>query len=210
MPDSPTRNNTVTDTSVTSYVFFEWRDCITDSPAGLDAVDRDMDVYAAYTESVTYTTKLTLEYYTVVDLEKGVYDTKPYETVVTDYNEEIKTSSYIPEDIVIHTATAAGFDNTQTWSFDKWESDLEYQLTGRFTGTDNVMVKLYAKYKLVNESYISTEPEEVTEPEKPEETVKTGDNMPVQIYVLLMFVSGALALTVSSVSKSKRQNRQDF
>lgn len=130
-------------------------------------------------------------------------------TIVTDYNAEIKTSSYIPEDKVIHITTADG-ERIQTWSFDKWESDLEYQLTGRFTGTDNVMVKLYAKYKLVNESYISTEPEEVTEPEKPEETVKTGDNMPVQIYVLLMFVSGALALTVSSVSKSKRQNRQDF
>jgi len=169
-----------------------------------------MDVYAVYTEIVTYTTKLKLEYYTVADLEKEEYDANPYETLVTDYNDVIKTSSYIPGNIVIFTTTEDGFVNTQVWSFDKWESDLEYQLTGRFTGTDNVMVKLYAKYKLVNESYISTEPEEVTEPEKPEETVKTGDNMPVQIYVLLMFVSGALALTVSSVSKSKRQNRQDF
>ena len=142
-------------------------------------------------------------------LEKGEYDTVPYETIVTDYNAEIKTSSYIPEDKVIHITTADG-ERIQTWSFDKWLPDTDYQLTGRFTGTDNVMVKLYAKYKLVNESYISTEPEEVTEPEKPEETVKTGDNMPVQIYVLLMFVSGTLALTVSSVSKSKRQNRQDF
>ena len=157
LPESPKRSDTVTDTSVISYAFFEWRDCLTDSPAGLDAVDRDMDVYAAYTESVTYTTKLTLEYYTIADLEKGVYDTVPYETVVTDYNEEIKTSSYIPEDIVIHTATAAGFDNTQTWSFDKWLPDTEYQLTGRFTGTDNVTVKLYAGYKLADESYISTE-----------------------------------------------------
>lgn len=169
-------------------------------------------VDAAYTESVTHTTKLTLEYYTVSDLEKGEYDTVPYETIVTDYNAEIKTSSYIPEDKVIHITTADG-ERIQTWSFDEWLPDTEYQLAGRFTGTDNIMVRLYAKYKLANESYISTEPEEVTEPEepeKPEETVKTGDNMPVQIYVLLMFVSGALALTVSSVSKSKRQNRQDF
>ena len=123
---------------------------------------------------------------------------------MTDYNDVIKTSSYIPGNIVIFTTTEDGFVNTQVWSFDKWESDLEYKLTGIFTGTENVTVRLYAKYKLANESYISTEPEEVTEPEepeKPEETVKTGDNMPVQIYVLLMFVSGALALTVSSVSK---------
>ena len=208
-PVAPERADFVTDTARTAYTFLEWRDTVTDTKALLSGVTSDMNVYAAYTESVTHTTKLTLEYYTVSDLEKGEYDTVPYETIVTDYNAEIKTSSYIPEDKIIHITTADG-ERIQTWSFDKWESDLEYQLTGRFTGTDNVMVKLYAKYKLVNESYISTEPEEVTEPEKPEETVKTGDNMPVQIYVLLMFVSGALALTVSSVSKSKRQNRQDF
>ena len=208
-PVAPERADFVTDTSRTAYTFLEWRDTVTDTKALLSGVTSDMNVYAAYTESVTHTTRLTLEYYTVSDLEKGEYDTVPYATVVTDYNAEIKTSSYIPEDKIIHITTADG-ERIQTWSFDKWESDLEYQLTGRFTGTDNVMVKLYAKYKLVNESYISTEPEEVTEPEKPEETVKTGDNMPVQIYVLLMFVSGALALTVSSVSKSKRQNRQDF
>ena len=208
-PVAPERADFVTDTARTAYTFLEWRDTVTDTKALLSGVTSDMNVYAAYTESVTHTTKLTLEYYTVSDLEKDEYDTVPYETIVTDYNAEIKTSSYIPEDKVIHITTADG-ERIQTWSFDKWESDLEYQLTGRFTGTDNVMVKLYAKYKLVNESYISTEPEEVTEPEKPEETVKTGDNMPVQIYVLLMFVSGALALTVSSVSKSKRQNRQDF
>ena len=208
-PVAPERADFVTDTARTAYTFLEWRDTVTDTKALLSGVTSDMNVYAAYTESVTHTTKLTLEYYPVSDLEKGEYDTVPYETIVTDYNAEIKTSSYIPEDKVIHITTADG-ERIQTWSFDKWESDLEYQLTGRFTGTDNVMVKLYAKYKLVNESYISTEPEEVTEPEKPEETVKTGDNMPVQIYVLLMFVSGALALTVSSVSKSKRQNRQDF
>ena len=208
-PVAPERADFVTDTSRTAYTFLEWRDTVTDTKALLSGVTSDMNVYAAYTESVTHTTRLTLEYYTVSDLEKGEYDTVPYATVVTDYYAEIKTSSYIPEDKIIHITTADG-ERIQTWSFDKWESDLEYQLTGRFTGTDNVMVKLYAKYKLVNESYISTEPEEVTEPEKPEETVKTGDNMPVQIYVLLMFVSGALALTVSSVSKSKRQNRQDF
>lgn len=208
-PVAPERADFVTDTARTAYTFLEWRDTVTDTKALLSGVTSDMNVYAAYTESVTHTTKLTLEYYTVSDLEKGEYDTVPYETIVTDYNAEIKTSSYIPEDMVIHIATADG-ERIQTWSFDKWLLDTEYQLTGRFTGTDNVMVKLYAKYKLVNESYISTEPEEVTEPEKPEETVKTGDNMPVQIYVLLMFVSGALALTVSSVSKSKRQNRQDF
>ena len=208
-PVAPERADFVTDTARTAYTFLEWRDTVTDTKALLSGVTSDMNVYAAYTESVMHTTKLTLEYYTVSVLEKGEYDTVPYETIVTDYNAEIKTSSYIPEDKVIHITTADG-ERIQTWSFDKWESDLEYQLTGRFTGTDNVMVKLYAKYKLVNESYISTEPEEVTEPEKPEETVKTGDNMPVQIYVLLMFVSGALALTVSSVSKSKRQNRQDF
>ena len=208
-PVAPERADFVTDTARTAYTFLEWRDTVTDTKALLSGVTSDMNVYAAYTESVTHKTKLTLEYYTVSDLEKGEYDTVPYETIVTDYNAEIKTSSYIPEDKVIHITTADG-ERIQTWSFDKWESDLEYELTGRFTGTDNVMVMLYAKYKLVNESYISTEPEEVTEPEKPEETVKTGDNMPVQIYVLLMFVSGALALTVSSVSKSKRQNRQDF
>lgn len=208
-PVAPERADFVTDTARTAYTFLEWRDTVTDTKALLSGVTSDMNVYAAYTESVTHTTKLTLEYYTVSDLEKGEYDTVPYETIVTDYNAEIKTSSYIPEDKVIHIATADG-ERIQTWSFDKWLLDTEYQLTGRFTGTDNVMVKLYAKYKLVNESYISTEPEEVTEPEKPEETVKTGDNKPVQIYVLLMFVSGALALTVSSVSKSKRQNRQDF
>jgi hypothetical protein len=208
-PVAPERADFVTDTARTAYTFLEWRDTVTDTKALLSGVTSDMNVYAAYTESVTHTTRLTLEYYTVSDLEKGEYDTVPYATVVTDYNAEIKTSSYIPEDKVIHITTADG-ERIQTWSFDKWLPDTEYQLTGRFTGTDNVMVKLYAKYKLVNESYISTEPEEVTEPEKPEETVKTGDNMPVQIYVLLMFVSGALALTVSSVSKSKRQNRQDF
>ena len=208
-PVAPERADFVTDTARTAYTFLEWRDTVTDTKALLSGVTSDMNVYAAYTESVTHTTRLTLEYYTVSDLEKGEYDTVPYATVVTDYNAEIKTSSYIPEDKIIHITTADG-ERIQTWSFDKWLPDTEYQLTGRFTGTDNVMVKLYAKYKLVNESYISTEPEEVTEPEKPEETVKTGDNMPVQIYVLLMFVSGALALTVSSVSKSKRQNRQDF
>lgn len=208
-PVAPERADFVTDTARTAYTFLEWRDTVTDTKALLSGVTSDMNVYAAYTESVTHTTKLTLEYYTVSDLEKGEYDTVPYETIVTDYNAEIKTSSYIPEDKVIHITTADG-ERIQTWSFDKWLPDTDYQLTGRFTGTDNVMVKLYAKYKLVNESYIRTEPEEVTEPEKPEETVKTGDNMPVQIYVLLMFVSGALALTVSSVSKSKRQNRQDF
>lgn len=208
-PVAPERADFVTDTARTAYTFLEWRDTVTDTKALFSGVTSDMNVYAAYTESVTHTTRLTLEYYTVSDLEKGEYDTVPYATVVTDYNAEIKTSSYIPEDKVIHITTADG-ERIQTWSFDKWLPDTEYQLTGRFTGTDNVMVKLYAKYKLVNESYISTEPEEVTEPEKPEETVKTGDNMPVQIYVLLMFVSGALALTVSSVSKSKRQNRQDF
>lgn len=208
-PVAPERADFVTDTARTAYTFLEWRDTVTDTKALLSGVTSDMNVYAAYTESATHTTKLTLEYYTVSDLEKGEYDTVPYETIVTDYNAEIKTSSYIPEDKVIHITTADG-ERIQTWSFDKWLPDTDYQLTGRFTGTDNVMVKLYAKYKLVNESYISTEPEEVTEPEKPEETVKTGDNMPVQIYVLLMFVSGALALTVSSVSKSKRQNRQDF
>ena len=208
-PVAPERADFVTDTARTAYTFLEWRDTVTDTKALLSGVTSDMNVYAAYTESVTHTTKLTLEYYTVSDLEKGEYDTVPYETIVTDYNAEIKTSSYIPEDKVIHITTADG-ERIQTWSFDKWLPDTDYQLTGRFTGTDNVMVKLYAKYKLVNESYISTEPEEVTEAEKPEETVKTGDNMPVQIYVLLMFVSGALALTVSSVSKSKRQNRQDF
>lgn len=208
-PVAPERADFVTDTARTAYTFLEWRDTVTDTKALLSGVTSDMNVYAAYTESVTHTTKLTLEYYTVSDLEKGEYDTVPYETIVTDYNAEIKTSSYIPEDKVIHITTADG-ERIQTWSFDKWLPDTEYQLTGRFTGTDNIMVRLYAKYKLANESYISTEPEEVTEPEKPEETVKTGDNMPVQIYVLLMFVSGALALTVSSVSKSKRQNRQDF
>lgn len=205
-PVAPERADFVTDTSRTAYTFLEWRDTVTDTKALLSGVTSDMNVYAAYTESVTHTTRLTLEYYTVSDLEKGEYDTVPYATVVTDYNAEIKTSSYIPEDKIIHITTADG-ERIQTWSFDKWLPDTEYQLTGRFTGTDNIMVRLYAKYKLVNESYISTEPEEVTEPEKPEETVKTGDNMPVQIYVLLMFVSGALALTVSSVSKSKRQNR---
>lgn len=208
-PVAPERADFVTDTARTAYTFLEWRDTVTDTKALLSGVTSDMNVYAAYTESVTHTTKLTLEYYTVSDLEKGEYDTVPYETIVTDYNAEIKTSSYIPEDKVIHITTADG-ERIQTWSFDKWLPDTEYQLAGRFTGTDNIMVRLYAKYKLANESYISTEPEEVTEPEKPEETVKTGDNMPVQIYVLLMFVSGALALTVSSVSKSKRQNRQDF
>ena len=211
-PAAPERTDFVTDTARTAYTFLEWRDTVTDIKALLSGVTSDMNVYAAYTERITYTTKLTLEYYTVSDLEKGEYDTVPYETIVTDYNAEIKTSSYIPEDKVIHITTADG-ERIQTWSFDKWLRDTEYQLTGRFTGTDNIMVRLYAKYKLANESYISTEPEEVTEPEepeKPEETVKTGDNMPVQIYVLLMFVSGALALTVSSVSKSKRQNRQDF
>ena len=208
-PVAPERADFVTDTARTAYTFLEWRDTVTDTKALLSGVTSDMNVYAAYAESVTHTTKLTLEYYTVSDLEKGEYDTVPYETIVTDYNAEIKTSSYIPEDKVIHITTADG-ERIQTWSFDKWLLDTEYQLTGRFTGTDNIMVRLYAKYKLANESYISTEPEEVTEPEKPEETVKTGDNMPVQIYVLLMFVSGALALTVSSVSKSKRQNRQDF
>lgn len=157
MPDSPKRNNTVTDTSVTSYVFFEWRDCITDSPAEFDSIDKDMDVYAVYTEIVTYTTKLKLEYYTVADLEKGEYDANPYETLVTDYNDVIKTSSHIPGNIVIFTTTEDGFVNTQVWSFDKWESDLEYQLTGIFTGTENVTVKLFAKYKLASESYISTE-----------------------------------------------------
>ena len=211
-PVAPERADFVTDTARTAYTFLEWRDTVTDTKALLSGVTSDMNVYAAYTESVTHTTRLTLEYYTVSDLEKGEYDTVPYETIVTDYNAEIKTSSYIPEDKIIHITTADG-ERIQTWSFDKWLPDTEYQLTGRFTGTDNIMVRLYAKYKLANESYISTEPEEVTEPEepeKPEETVKTGDNMPVQIYVLLMFVSGALALTVSSVSKSKRQNRQDF
>ena len=211
-PVAPERADFVTDTARIAYTFLEWRDTVTDTKALLSGVTSDMNVYAAYTESVTHTTRLTLEYYTVSDLEKGEYDTVPYETIVTDYNAEIKTSSYIPEDKIIHITTADG-ERIQTWSFDKWLPDTEYQLTGRFTGTDNIMVRLYAKYKLANESYISTEPEEVTEPEepeKPEETVKTGDNMPVQIYVLLMFVSGALALTVSSVSKSKRQNRQDF
>lgn len=211
-PVAPERADFVTDTARTAYTFLEWRDTVTDTKALLSGVTSDMNVYAAYTEGVTHTTRLTLEYYTVSDLEKGEYDTVPYATVVTDYNAEIKTSSYIPEDKVIHITTADG-ERIQTWSFDKWLPDTEYQLTGRFTGTDNIMVRLYAKYKLANESYISTEPEEVTEPEepeKPEETVKTGDNMPVQIYVLLMFVSGTLALTVSSVSKSKRQNRQDF
>lgn len=211
-PVAPERADFVTDTARTAYTFLEWRDTVTDTKALLSGVTSDMNVYAAYTESVTHTTRLTLEYYTVSDLEKGEYDTVPYATVVTDYNAEIKTSSYIPEDKIIHITTADG-ERIQTLSFDKWLPDTEYQLTGRFTGTDNIMVRLYAKYKLANESYISTEPEEVTEPEepeKPEETVKTGDNMPVQIYVLLMFVSGALALTVSSVSKSKRQNRQDF
>lgn len=208
-PVAPERADFVTDTSRTAYTFLEWRDTVTDTKALFSGVTSDMNVYAAYTESVTHTTRLTLEYYTVSDLEKGEYDTVPYATVVTDYNAEIKTSSYIPEDKIIHITTADG-ERIQTWSFDKWLPDTEYQLTGRFTGTDNIMVRLYAKYKLANESYISTEPEEVTEPEepeKPEETVKTGDNMPVQIYVLLMFVSGTLALTVSSVSKSKRQNR---
>ena len=208
-PVAPERADFVTYTARTAYTFLEWRDTVTDTKALLSGVTSDMNVYAAYTESVTHTTRLTLEYYTVSDLEKGEYDTVPYATVVTDYNAEIKTSSYIPEDKIIHITTADG-ERIQTWSFDKWLPDTEYQLTGRFTGTDNIMVRLYAKYKLANESYISTEPEEVTEPEepeKPEETVKTGDNMPVQIYVLLMFVSGTLALTVSSVSKSKRQNR---
>lgn len=157
MPESPKRNNTVTDKSVVSYLFSEWKDCVTDSPVTFDSIDKDMDVYAAYTETITYKTKITLEYYTVSDFEKGEYDTNPYETLVTDYNDEIKTSSYIPEDKVIHTFTEDGFDNTQVWSFDKWVSDPEYQLTGRFTGTDNVTVKLYAKYKLASESYISTE-----------------------------------------------------
>ena len=181
-PVAPERADFVTDTSRTAYTFLEWRDTVTDTKALLSGVTSDMNVYAAYTESVTHTTRLTLEYYTVSDLEKGEYDTVPYATVVTDYNAEIKTSSYIPEDKIIHITTADG-ERIQTWSFDKWESDLEYQLTGRFTGTDNVMVKLYAKYKLVNESYISTEPEEVTEPEKPEETVKTGDNMLSLIHI---------------------------
>lgn len=208
-PVAPERADFVTDTARIAYTFLEWRDTVTDAKALLSGVTSDMNVYAAYTESVTHTTKLTLEYYTVSDLEKGEYDTVPYETIVTDYNAEIKTSNYIPEDKVIHIITADG-ERIQTWSFDKWLPDTEYQLTGRFTGTDNVMVKLYAKYKLVNESYISTEPEEVIEPEKPEETVKAGDNMPVQTYVLLMLLSGALALTISSVSKSKRHNRQDF
>lgn len=208
-PVAPERADFVTDTARIAYTFLEWRDTVTDAKALLSGVTSDMNVYAAYTESVTHTTKLTLEYYTVSDLEKGEYDTVPYETIVTDYNAEIKTSNYIPEDKVIHITTADG-ERIQTWSFDKWLPDTEYQLTGRFTGTDNVMVKLYAKYKLVNESYISTEPEEVIEPEKPEETVKAGDNMPVQTYVLLMLLSGALALTISSVSKSKRHNRQDF
>ena len=204
LPESPKRSDTVTDTSVISYAFFEWRDCLTDSPAGLDAVDRDMDVYAAYTESVTYTTKLTLEYYTIADLEKGVYDTVPYETVVTDYNEEIKTSSYIPEDIVIHTATAAGFDNTQTWSFDKWLPDTEYQLTGRFTGTDNVTIKLYSEYKLAGESYVNKEPEDIEEAEeteKAEETVKTGDDMTARMYIWLFVLSAALTGIVTTVSR---------
>lgn len=205
-PVAPERADFVTDTARTAYTFLEWRDTVTDTKALLSGVTSDMNVYAAYTESVTHTTKLTLEYYTVSDLEKGEYDTVPYETIVTDYNAEIKTSNYIPEDKVIHITTADG-ERIQTWSFDKWLPDTEYQLTGRFTGTDNVMVKLYAKYKIVNESYISTEPEEVIEPDKPEETVKAGDNMPVQTCVLLMLLSGALALTISSVSKSKRHNR---
>lgn len=205
-PVAPERADFVTDTARIAYTFLEWRDTVTDTKALLSGVTSDMNVYAAYTERVTHTTKLTLEYYTVSVLEKGEYDTVPYETIVTDYNAEIKTSSYIPEDKVIHITTADG-ERIQTWSFDKWLPDTEYQLTGRFTGTDNVMVKLYAKYKLVNESYISTEPEEVIEPDKPEETVKTGDNMPAQTYVLLMLLSGALALTISSVSKSKRHNR---
>lgn len=205
-PVAPERADFVTDTARIAYTFLEWRDTVTDTKALLSGVTSDMNVYAAYAESVTHTTKLTLEYYTVSVLEKGEYDTVPYETIVTDYNAEIKTSSYIPEDKVIHITTADG-ERIQTWSFDKWLPDTEYQLTGRFTGTDNVMVKLYAKYKLVNESYISTEPEEVIEPDKPEETVKTGDNMPAQTYVLLMLLSGALALTISSVSKSKRHNR---
>ena len=205
-PVAPERADFVTDTARTAYTFLEWRDTVTDTKALLSGVTSDMNVYAAYTESVTHTTKLTLEYYTVSDLEKGEYDTVPYETIVTDYNAEIKTSNYIPEDKVIHITTADG-ERIQTWRFDKWLPDTEYQLTGRFTGTDNVMVKLYAKYKIVNESYISTEPEEVIEPDKPEETVKAGDNMPVQTCVLLMLLSGALALTISSVSKSKRHNR---
>lgn len=48
----------------------EWRDTVTDTKALFSGVTSDMNVYAAYTESITYTTKLTLEYYTVVDLEK--------------------------------------------------------------------------------------------------------------------------------------------
>ena len=130
-----------------------------------------------------------------------MYDTVPYETVITDYNEEIKTSSYIPEDIVIHTATAAGFDNTQTWSFDKWLPDTEYQLTGRFIGTDNVTIKLYAEYKLADESYISTEPEDIEEAEDTEETVKTGDDMTAGMYIWLFVLSAALTGMVTTVSK---------
>ena len=203
LPESPKRSDTVTDTSVISYAFFEWRDCLTDSPAGLDAVDRDMDVYAAYTESVTYTTKLTLEYYTIADLEKGVYDTVPYETVVTDYNEDIKMSSYIPEDIVIHITTADG-EKIQTWSFDKWLPDTEYQLTGRFTGTDNVTIKLYSEYKLAGESYVNKEPEDIEEAEeteKAEETVKTGDDMTARMYIWLFVLSAALTGIVTTVSR---------
>lgn len=48
----------------------EWRDTVTDTKALLSGVTSDMNVYAAYTESVTHTTRLTLEYYTVSDLEK--------------------------------------------------------------------------------------------------------------------------------------------
>ncbi len=202
-PAVPDRKDFVTDTSRTAYTFLEWRDAITDTAAVLKDITGNMNVYAAYTESITYTTKLTLEYYTVVDLEKGVYDTAPCETVVTDYNEDIKMSSYIPEDIVIHITTADG-EKIQTWSFDKWLPDTEYQLTGRFTGTDNVTIKLYSEYKLAGESYVNKEPEDIEEAEeteKAEETVKTGDDMTARMYIWLFVLSAALTGIVTTVSR---------
>lgn len=156
-PTAPDRPNHVTDTSVTKYTFSEWKDISTDSAVNLSSITGNMDVYATYSEAVTYTTKLTLEYYTYSDYDNKVYVSSPHESIVINYGEAIHTSSYVPGNEITHTTTANGFDNTQTWSFEKWEPDTEYTLSGTFNDTSNVTVKLYAKYRLTNESYISTE-----------------------------------------------------
>lgn len=156
-PTAPDRPNHVTDTSVTKYTFSAWKDISTDSAVNLSSITSNMDVYATYSEAVTYTTKLTLEYYTYSDYDNKVYVSSPHESIVINYGEAIHPSSYVPGNEITHTTTANGFDNTQTWSFEKWEPDTEYTLSGTFNDTSNVTVKLYAKYRLTNESYISTE-----------------------------------------------------